>query len=153
MSAANTLTFASVQAGVGIMDRVAWILHRIEYYFSVACLNELQATTDTLDVALTVSNQLTSLSLRDPNIITMIDLVPLVHGAATSTELQQQPYIREFMELPNNGILIIPAPLYIGMVTAGFVSAYTCTARYFYTQIELGDADYLSLVQSRRLIS
>jgi len=153
MTVANTLAFQKIESGMGIFEKMAWILHRIELFFSVATLTELAAATDEVIVAITTSNNLTSLALDDPSVVTYFELAPVLHGAAANLETMPQPFIRDFTALPSGGVLVVPNPLYLAMVTAGFATARSCTMRYFFSSLELSDQDYLSLIQSRRLVS
>ena len=58
-SAANTLTFAQINMGVGLFEGKALVIHQIRYYPTSTAMRELAANTDQLVMAVVTTNRLT----------------------------------------------------------------------------------------------
>jgi len=150
-SGANTLTFGQVQTGYGSLDKIAWIIHKIEWYMPTATKNLLLANDDIIALALVTSNLLTSLSLADAS---MIDLMELQKHQETQVgyELWPQPIIRNFTDLPGGGKLVLPYPLYIAIKGTSLASAGTGACRLYFTERALESNEWMELVQQTRLL-
>jgi hypothetical protein len=146
MSAANTLTFAQINMGMGIFQRTAMLLHRVLFYPTLPSMRELVAATDDLCVAIVTSNRLTAIyDVTEPSIITTRRIIPL--GAATN--IVELPIISDFTMLPSGGKLIAGNPIYLAAYTGGAAAASIVRCQLDFTFVELADADYLELVQAQ----
>lgn len=148
MSAANTLTFEQIQFGVGLFQGVAMVLNRIEWSFGTATWRELVANTDSLAVALTNRDDLSSLDPTNQSVLVYKSIVPLIVGAVVSLEENEQPVISDFSTLPGMGLIIPANPIYIGMITEGFAAAGIVRAVMYFTFKQLTDAEYIELMQT-----
>lgn len=148
-SVANTLTFEQLNLRLGLSQRrTAWIIHRIEWTFAKAAMEEMTASGDLMTIALTTSNQLTTLLLTQQEVITSRELLRLDYGTAGSAEILDRPEISDFMLMPGGGLIVIPNRLYIGLTTTGLASAATAYANIYYTERELRGDDFLELLEA-----
>jgi hypothetical protein len=145
MSAANTLTFSQILMGISPLQRLAMLVHRIQYNFPSATIREVAAVTDELRVALTTSNRLTDISdVSEPAILDMLRIT----GAGVNVEPWILPILSDLTGLPGGGKLTPGNPLYLAMATSGFAAAGVCRVQIDFTLMELTDADFLELVQA-----
>jgi len=156
-SAANTLTFKKLETGMSIMDKVAWVISRVEYYINHLEAAYFNTDTDSLFMALTVSNTINTLiSGRieyDPAVLHGIAIQRLDIGAAASGFLEVRPLVFDFSTLPGGGLIAPPNPLYLAVQGVGLATAETVWARLYYTNLELTTDQYWELIESRRIIS
>lgn len=146
MSAANTLTFAQINMGMGIFQRTAMLLHRVLFYPTLPSVRELVAASDDLCMAIVTSNRLAAIyDVTDPAIITTRRLC----GIGVATELVDLPIISDFTQLPSGGKLIAGNPIYVAAYTGGAAAASVVRCQLDFTFVELADADYLELVQAQ----
>ena len=153
MSAANTLTFAEIPTNVNIMDKTAWVLHRLEWFIPAGSMAEMGAIGEGLNVALTMSSSVTSLALNSAAIIDSLQFFAVAILAGTSASHQQFPVIRDFTGMPGGGLIIAPRPLFVAMVSNGAAGACSCQCRLYYTQITMSSEDYLDLIDFYRIIA
>lgn len=144
MSAANTLTFSQIQFGVGLFEGKALVLHRADFYPSLATDREVVAAADSYIMALTTSNRLAALDVNDPAIIVWRRKV----GIAANVEQVLQPVTVDFTSLPGGGVLLPANPIFGAMFSAGFAAAGSMTVRLSFTFVELSPQDYLEVIQS-----
>lgn len=156
-SAANTLTWQKLETGFSLTEKVAWVISRIEWYVTGDLSTLFNAANDRLFLALTVYNGLTTLAsaaaFRDPTILDMYVLSREDFGAAASGIMFERPFIKDFSNLPGGGLIVPPAPLYMGAQGVSLASASTNMAKIFYNTLNLKTEDYWELVEARRVIS
>lgn len=155
-SAASTLTFKKLETGQSILDKVAWIIHRIEYYFTpLATL--FDGTGDNLCVGISTTNvrssNLTTEAYTDPTNIDLIKIFRADFGAAAAGSLVSIPVVRDFSALPSGGLIIPPAPVYGFAQGSGLAAASTAIMKIWWTSLELTTDDYWQLVEARRLMT
>lgn len=151
-TAANTLTFERLETGLSVYDKIGWVLQRVEYRIASTVPALFNSAADSLIMALTMTNSLTSLSDANPAIITIKRLLRVDYGTAASGELIAQDYIQDFTGLSGGGILTLPNPLYFGLAGSGLSGAASVVCRIYFKAIELTDTDYFNLVQARQLL-
>lgn len=151
-SAANTLTFQQIQTGYGSLQKTGWIVSRLEYYLTAADLNKIGAADDVLQVALVTSNLMSSLTLQDASVVDLFQLQKL-SATEVGFEFMPQPLIRDFSSLPGGGRLVLPYPLWLAVKGTSLASATTPALRIFFTERELGDKEWMELVQQTRLLT
>lgn len=149
-SAANTLTFSEIQTGLSIFEKVAWVIHRIQYYSY--SLGLLLAEEDTIMAALVVSNKLSALDLSDPAVIDMVEWGVLYHGTPANATDLVKPMERDFTTLPGGGLIIPPRPLYVAGIGNSLASASSTYMRIFFTHKALSADEYWELVEARRMV-
>lgn len=146
MSAANTLTYSQIQMAVGLFQGVAMLVHRVLWYPFNATIREMVAATDSMIMALTSSNRLTTIAdVTDPSILVQRRLV----GVGANTEIVSLPIIEDFTNLPGGGKLIASNPIWVAGYSGGFAAAGTISVQLDFTFIELSSADYLELLQAQ----
>lgn len=145
MAAANTLTFSQILFGTGLFDKTALVVHRVLWFPDPSTLREIVAATDTLHLALTTSNRLTAITdVSDPAIICNLSII----GVAAGTERFVRPLVQDFTMLPGGGLLVPANPLWCAIMSAGYAAAADTRVQLDFTFKELGDADYLELLQT-----
>lgn len=149
-SAANTLTFAEIDIGLNIFDKIGLLVNRIEYYPSSTTTQELVAATDILDMCLVQSNQIATIRIDERAVIDHVQIVPVLVGAIVSFVQVELPYARDYANMPGGGLLIAPRPLYVAIDSTGFTGAANMFVRVYFTIKKLGDSDYFELLESRR---
>ena len=153
-TAANTLTYRKLDTGFSLFEKVAWIIHRIEYVID----ERFNGTGDTMDVALMTANTRTTIAdnatFTDASVIDKIKWVRTDIGvAATGLYYVQPQIVKDFTNLPGGGLIVPPTSIYAGAQGTGCASAGTNTVRFFFTVKELQEAEYWQLVESRRSVS
>lgn len=149
MSAANTLTFQPVNFAVGAFQGVALLIHRVNFNPSYGGMQELVANTDIMMGALTVSSVIADIAPTHPEIVAGFQRVGMVSGAPATGMIIENPIVQDFSNLPGGGILIPANPVYVAMWTSGFVALTNMDVVIDFTFVELSDADYIELLQSR----
>ena len=153
MSAANTLTFAKLGVGVSLFDYAAFLLERIEYQPTRAAVQEIQAQTDEMVIAITGSDGIASLEGDKPEVYDKLTMSGHLIGAAANLDTNILPIVHHFTSLPGGGLLVPAQDLFIAMQTTGFANAQGSECRVYYTVIELQATDFLELVQRLRVLS
>jgi len=141
MSAANTITFEQIRWGVGTFDQTAILIDKIAFYPG-GSLDELQANTDVLDMAICARDTYTGLDPVDQGIYGVVSLV----GCGANTAPIKQPIELDFMDM--GGLLLPPNPMYIGCNTAGFANAVTLRAIIYYRFRKLTDKESIEVLQT-----
>ena len=150
-SGANTLTFAQIQTGISLFDKVAWVINRIEWSVDIVA-TDTGADNDYLNYGLSTSNSWTTPSIMEQTILDFNSLI-LRSYSQVGVEYQYQPLVKDFSQLPGGGILAPPTPLFVWAKGNGLGSAQTVTARMMYTVLSLKPEEYWELVESRRVIT
>lgn len=150
-SAANTLTYAKLGLTLGLGEKKAWIIHKLEWFLSITSYQEMTSNGDTLLAALCTSSRPTSILLQDESIIAAVQVHRNDAGTAASGNLVQMPIVTDYTSLPGGGLILSPSPLYLAYYTAGLTSAAVCELNGWYTEATLTDADYLQLIEMARI--
>jgi len=152
-SAANTLTFKKLETGISLFEKVAWIIHRIEYLVTAGTFTGMASTGDLIEFGLTATDQMASLSVVNAAMIDYQMRLRFDWGANPDVEMMELPWVIDLSTLPMGGIIVPPNPLYLGVKGTGMGVAATLTAKFFYTTYVLAADDYWELVEARRIIS
>lgn len=144
MSAANTLTFQQIRFASGIFEGVALILNRILWNPTSTSLREIVAATDTLIMALTTRNDLTTLVPSNLSVLAQKEVV----GLGAAVESKEIPFITDYSTLPGGGLLIPANPLYIGADSGGFVNPATINITLEYQWKKLSKDESIELLQT-----
>lgn len=151
LSAANTLTYHEIQTNVDVFAKKAWILQRLEWYLDPGDIDKIIASGDSITMALTSSNVMTTLGLDAPAVID-ICLLTVNFATAVAYNLLSMPIVRDFSNLEGGGIIIAPRPLYIGATSASIATAITAKCRGYFLSADLNADEYLELVDFYRIV-
>lgn len=150
-TAANTISFGEIQTNVSIFDKVAWVLHRIEWYV-YAEKTVLASADDVINMALVASNSLANLLLSSPAVIDLLRIERLQFGTPANATLERQPYIRDFSGMPGGGIIVAPRPLYAAVLGESLPNPAQVALRGYFTVLQLKADEYLELVDFYRIV-
>jgi len=149
---AGTANFAKFAFPFSIMDKMALIISRIEYW--PGSLGGLNTSLDYLLCGVSIASTITDLTNQaDPAIVDSLRLMRVDIGTAASGLLLGEPMIKDFSSLAGGGLLVAPAPLYGFVISAGAGGVMDAWVKLFYTYVELAADEYWQLVESRRIIS
>lgn len=152
-TAANTLTFKKLETGISLMEKAAWIIHRIEYTINLISAGEFNGDSDSFGYGISLSNAFASAALNEVTILDLNTLSRLDWGVAASGGLWRQPWVKEFTQLPGGGLIVPPNPIYLYAQGSGLVAANSVIARLWYTVLPLAESQFWQLVESRRVLS
>ena len=150
-SAAGTLTFSEIRTNVSIFEKVAWILHRIEWYVSQAMYSLLMDASDHILMALTASDSIATLGLNVPAVIDLMDTIR-IQATGVGFNDYNLPFIRDFTTLPGGGLIIAPRPLFLAVQGVSLGSAASVEARFYFTQKTLSADEYMELIDFYRIV-
>lgn len=152
-TAANTLTFEQLQTGAGVFEKVALLIHRIEYVLTTAVLNLLLANDDLLEVAWCTSNQITGLAKDKAEVIDQLVVDGILSGTSANRSHYFMPVVHDFSNLPGGGI-IYPAPnIYLAIEGTSLASAAFCRSCMYFSYVTLAGEDFWELVQATRALT
>lgn len=141
MSAANTLTFNELVFGITLRDRVAIVIDQAFFWVNAAALGEMTTSSDRVEMALTVSDQVTAIGdMNDRRVMFGTNLIRHDLGTAASSTIFRMPLKEEFLP----PLIILPNRVFFGVDTNGLASAATCYLRLHYRTV--------SITQDRQLI-
>jgi len=147
-SAANTLTFEQIRFGTGLFEGIALVLHRLEWYINQIALQEVIAAADSISVALTTRDDLTTIDPVSLNVIHAMQTHIRLVGPVVSMIPDLRPLVADFTTLPGSGLLIPANPLYMAVDSSSLVNPITLRLVMYYSYVRLADKDYLELLQS-----
>lgn len=149
-SAANTLTFVELLTGISLGLGIGMLIDQIDYYPSIATVEDLVATGDRIRMALTTSNAGSNLNVSDNRVIHMAQLMvePIVGSAASGGSPFKTPIIHQFFPP-----MIVAAPRLYGAVQgASLAAAGNITVRLYFRYITLTSQEYLELAETFILV-
>lgn len=147
MSAANVITFGQIRFGMGVFAGIAIVIHRVEFHFPAAVINELLDAADWLRVGLVNRDDLTTLRPTNLNVLLSTSIDTVMVGAVVGINHIKLPLIVDLTNTPGGGLIVPSNPLYLGMMTAGLAIAGITDMVLYYTFKTLSDKDYIELVQ------
>lgn len=152
-SAANTLTFQKIETGYGSLQKTAWIIQRIEYFFPLGqALSLVLDNSDAIDLALCTSNLITSINLASASIIDLMEIQE-TQKSSVGFERYFLPIARNFADLPGGGLLVLPYPLYLAVKGTSLASPVSASCRISFIEKDIGDKDWMELVQQQCLLT
>lgn len=149
---ANTLTFEKLETGLSVYDKIGWVVQRLEFTPSEALASFMNSSGDAQIAALTMTNSMANLSIENPAILARHEFIRWDFGTAAAGALYSLPFVYDYSTMSGGGILVLPSPLYLGVVGSGLTAASTISLKMFFKAIELSDQDYFNLVQARQLL-
>lgn len=151
-SAANTLTFGSLNTNMGFLGRrdqaLAMVVDEIQYSPVAGALNEMTTAGDLIELAITTSSQVTDLSdLTDQRILDFQRLHRVDGGATASFLVQETPFRKQFFP----PLITAERTLFIAFDSVGLAGAQTCRARILFRVETLTAAELIELSEVFRL--
>lgn len=144
-TAANTLTFVEMLTGISLGQGVGMLIDQIDYHIGASALQDLVAADDTLEMAITASNDVSDLSdVTDRRIIHQMKVQAMIVGAVVSLSHIVQPYPWQFFPP-----LIIASPrIHLAAKGTSLVGAATVSTRIYFRYIALTPQQYLELAEA-----
>lgn len=145
-SVVNTLTFESIDLGLTILQKVALLIHSVEY---TDFWGYLAAAGDSVIFGLAASNSFATPSPAERSIITFQNRTMVDYGTAGNNIVWTEPVKEDFSTFPGGGLLVVPKPLFLFVKGANLATPAHVTVRIYFTIKELKDAEYLELLETR----
>lgn len=152
MSAANTLTFAPLTTNMGFLGRrdqaLAMVIDEIQYSPNAPMLNEMTATTDTVQMALTTSDLVTDLlDLTDQRILDFHAYIRHDLGTAGAAWVFEIPARKQFFP----PMITAERTIFLALNTGGLATAGRARVRILYRVETLTGAELVELSEVFRL--
>jgi hypothetical protein len=152
-SAANTLTFKKLETGISLTEKVAWVIHRLEWLIPTPHNSIFNADADTLYWGLALSNAWTAAALSESTIIDFNSMTRLDYGTAANSIPFVRPIVKDFSGMPGGGLLVPPTPMYAYAQGISLAAAVTVAVRLHYTMKTMAINEYWELVEARRVLT
>jgi hypothetical protein len=149
-SAANTLTYRKLETGISLFEKVAWVIHRLEYFLTAV---ETAAVGDGITCALCTSDNPSDILPDEASQVDIITHYRQDWGTAASGWWRREPVMKDFVSLPGGGLIVPPNPIYLAVLGLSQTNPQTVDIRIFYTAKVLKPEEYWELVEARRLVS
>lgn len=146
----NTLTFAEINIGLTLFDKVGILLHKIQWDVSNNYMTDMNAEGDRIRMAFTQSNTITGITVSERAVIEVIEHEVILTAAGVSSFISEQPFEMKFSDLPGGGLLVAPRPLYAAINTDGYANVQSATFRMYFTIMKLKPDEYFELLEARR---
>jgi len=137
--AANSMTWAEMNFGMTLRDRVGLVIDELYWYPAKAMIGEMTTTGDYFAAAISQSDSPASLSIDDRRIISIQEWVRLDFGTAAGGQLVHLPKKLSFAP----PLITLPNRLFIGLVSAGLASAGTMRLRMHFRTVPISEARQL----------
>ncbi len=148
----NVLSFRELATFVSVFEKRAFLIARIEYFFTSSTLLELDAETDFVNFGLSTSDTFAAATLQVPQIFDFNQVMIGLAGAGVSSHVHTQPFLKDLSTLPGGGHLVPCRPIFLWMASGGFVAAGKLSARLYFTVVDLKAEEYWELVEATRLV-
>jgi len=142
----NTLTYSKFDFGVGILEKVGLIIHRIDIEFQSTNMVDLASAGDSITVALVTTNVPTSIS---STVNSTIDLFKIAAAGAGTSQILETVYAHDFSNFPGGGLIVAPSSLYAALVTSGLGAMATIVMKLHFSILEMKSDEYYELMQAR----
>lgn len=152
-SSANTLTYQELRTQLGIQPNrrtlMAMIIDEINYYPGEAAIAEMTTTGDSIQMALTISNNPTDLmNVTDRRILHVSLMARMDFGVAAGGVMIELPNKHQFFP----PLIMAEKSLYLAINTSGLASAAILRCRIYYRLVEISETEMLELVEVFRLV-
>lgn len=142
-SGANALTFAELNFGIGLRDKLAIALDQLFFMNLVASLLLMTTAGDEISIGLTNSDAVTNLNdYGDRRNIYTKNLQRIDFGTAASAQFIESPMVAEFAP----PVIMLPTRAFIGIDSVGLASAITQRVRIHYRTVPLTTEQQLTEV-------
>lgn len=147
-TAANTLTWAQMNFGINLRDRIGMVIDEIFFYITHTQLALMTATGDHIQMSLATSDNITSLDPSDRRILYQHQLVRLDGGTAANLWMEQFPIKVSFAP----PMIVLPNRLYLGVLSAGLASSITLTMRLHFRTVPISqDQQLIEILETFQL--
>lgn len=148
----NALTFAELATFVSVFEKKAFIITRIDYFFTVATLQEFDAETDWLMFGLSTSNTFNTPTLAVPQIIDFNQFILNMSAAGVSSHFIHEPFVKDLSTMPGGGLIVPSRPIFAWMLSSGFSAPGQMNVRIYFLVKDLKADEYWELVEATRLV-
>lgn len=149
---AAAIGFSQIQTGVGMFEKTAWLIARVEYFFNLNRMNLMLDESDTMQAGIVVSNKVSQFDQGDPAVVDQVLVGLRKFGTPANALLYQMPIVKNFSDLPGGGILISPSPLFVAVLGSSLAGPTGVHCRIYFTYISLTPSDYWELIEARRIV-
>jgi len=149
-SAANTLTFGAIDLGLTIFQKVGIIVNRIVIDWTTQVLSDFVNDDDSMTVALTQSDQISTLALTESAVIWKAQRVRFNFGTPANSIITDVQREYSFEAMPGGGELMAPRPLYWACKGNGMSATFAMVMRIYFRILELKADEYFEILESRR---
>ena len=152
-SAANAVTFAELRTNIGIQsDRktaIAMLIDQIDYFPVGGAISLMTTSTDSLDMALTISDSVTDLfDVSDRRILHSTRLFRFDAGTAANANFLRFPLSQQFFP----ALITAERSLFLGLGSTGLAAGTTLRCRIYHRFVELSDSQFLEIAEVFRLV-
>lgn len=139
-SSAGVLTFAELNFGMQLRDRVALVIDSIRWWLFVDTVALMTAAGDDIYLAITQSDSVASLQApTDSRIVDLITLTRADFGTAASAGIFQMPLMTEF----SPPLIMLPHKVYAAIASTGLASPVTAYLRIYYRVVNISRDEQL----------
>ena len=148
LSAANTLTWAELNFGIQLRDRIGVVIDELLVWWSTAGISRMTTTGDSISIALSVSDQPTDFSTGDRRILYTTDIVRLDLGTAAGGVVIVEPTKQSF----HPPLIVLPNRLFFGGSSVGLADPITLRMRLHFRTVSISqDRQLLEILESMQL--
>lgn len=152
MSAANTLTFSSINTNMGFLGRrdqaLAMVIDEIQYSIPASAVTEMTTNADLISMAITTSSLVSDLGdLTDQRLLDFFLLMRADFGTAAGGQLVQTGFRNQFFP----PLITAERTLFLGISSVGLASAAKIRARILFRVETLTAAELVELSEVFRL--
>lgn len=148
----NTLSFRELATYVSVFEKKAFLINRIEYFFQMSMVQELDAETDFIMFGLSTSKSFSSPGLSVSAIFDFNEMITVLQAAGVSSHVFHMPVVKDLSTLPGGGSLVPSRPIFLWCLSGGLAGAGSVEARIFFTVVDLKAEEYWELVEATRLV-
>ena len=153
-SAANVLTFDTVETNVGIdssrRSGVAILVDEINYYIAAPAITEMTSVSDELIMGITISSGVTDLAdMTDRRILDQVSLLRADFGTAAAAQIIQFPIQKQFFP----PLIMAERQIHFGLASGGLASAARARCRIFYRSVQITAEQFVEIAEVFRLVS
>lgn len=143
LTAANALTFAVMNFGIAIRDKLAIVVDQVFFWIPPATIAEMTTTGDSIAIGMTNSDQPPTLyDFGDRRVLFFKELSRMDFGTAAGGMLYQMPMELEFAPPMIN----LPTRLFMAAQSIGLATALTARMRMHFRTVPLTSEQQLQEV-------
>lgn len=149
LSAANILSFAELNFGITLRDRIAVVIDELYFWALLADIGAMTAVNDQITWALTVSDQVSDiLDMGDRRILASRTITRMDFGTAASAQIISMP-LKESYAPP---LIVLPNRLFFAGVTVGLSTTAVLRMRMHFRTVSITqDQQLIEVLESFQL--